>query len=113
MQGKKIVLNYGYYNVLNIDSMKSLYLAWTKGDKLIVAVSDTELNRNVNISNYTKKSIAVRMETLSFLDRVDIILPIDKNNLNKMIKCIRPNVYVIGDLYSNLEVFENSSLNTN
>ncbi|QEK13664.1 adenylyltransferase/cytidyltransferase family protein [Crassaminicella thermophila] len=99
MQGKKIVLTNGCYDLLHIGHVFSLKFAKAQGDILVVAVNDDSSVRLLKGNLRPIIPAKMRMELLSELKVVDYVIPFSENNALEVVKAIKPNIYVKGADY--------------
>jgi len=96
----KIVLCQGCFDLLHIGHLKHLASAKTYGDVLVVAVTaDRHVNKGPG-RPYFKQDL--RMEMLAALDIVDYVILSDSEDAIKIINLIRPNFFVKGSEYLDL-----------
>ncbi|TCO79048.1 adenylyltransferase/cytidyltransferase family protein [Marinisporobacter balticus] len=99
-QGKKIVLTNGCYDLLHVGHIASLKFAKSKGDILVVAVNDDLSVRRLKGESRPIIPAKMRMELLSELKVVDYVILFSEDNALKVVKTIKPNVYVKGEEYN-------------
>ena len=94
---KKIVLAHGVFDLLHIGHLRYLKKAKTYGDCLIVSITnDKNVNKGINRPFFNEN---LRLEALSQLTCVDYVILSNEINSEKIIKFIKPNIYVKGSDY--------------
>ena len=101
LKGKKIIQCHGVFDFFHLGHLKYLKHAKEYGDFLVVSLtSDKYVGKGFNRPYYKQEQ---RLELLSSIELVDLIVVSDSHNAEKVIERIRPNFYVKGPDYSKNE----------
>ncbi len=100
MQGKRIVLTNGCFDVLHAGHVSLLDRAKALGDVLIVATNTDEQIRAFKGPNRPVNSLAQRAAVLGGLASVDAVVVFEEETPVELIKAIKPDVLVKGDEYT-------------
>lgn len=101
---KRIVLTNGCFDLLHTGHIKLFAASKQHGDVMIVALDDDDSVRRLKGANRPVISAAERVGILSALDSVDYVVVFATNELDEVIKSIRPDVLTKGSNYDSEEV---------
>ena len=101
---KRIVLTNGCFDLLHTGHIKLFAASKRLGDVMIVALDDDDSVRRLKGVNRPVISAAERVGILSALDCVDYVVVFATNELENVIKSIRPDVLTKGSNYDSEEV---------
>ncbi|MDM8525647.1 D-glycero-beta-D-manno-heptose-7-phosphate kinase [Desulfococcaceae bacterium HSG8] len=104
-KGKKIVLTNGCFDFLHAGHIMLFSASKQLGDVLIVAIDDDKSVRAVKGPGRPVIGARERVRILSALDSTDYVVIFSSNELESLIKAIRPDVLTKGSNYSSEEVF--------
>jgi D-beta-D-heptose 7-phosphate kinase/D-beta-D-heptose 1-phosphate adenosyltransferase len=96
---KRIVLTNGCFDLLHVGHIKLFAASKRLGDVMIVALDDDDSVRRLKGANRPVISATERVGILSALDSVDYVVVFATNELEKVIKSIRPDVLTKGSNY--------------
>ena len=102
---KRIVLTNGCFDLLHVGHVKLLSASKKLGDVLIVAIDDDESVSRLKGAGRPVINSDERVRILSALDNVDYVLVFSTNELDEIIKTIRPDVLTKGSNYESEAVF--------
>ncbi|CAB1059658.1 D-glycero-beta-D-manno-heptose 1-phosphate adenylyltransferase (EC / D-glycero-beta-D-manno-heptose-7-phosphate kinase (EC [Olavius sp. associated proteobacterium Delta 1] len=101
---KRIVLTNGCFDLLHTGHIKLFAASKRLGDVMIVALDDDDSVRRLKGANRPVISAAERVGILSALDSVDYVIVFATNELDDVIKTIRPDVLTKGSDYDSEKV---------
>lgn len=96
---KRIVLTNGCFDLLHVGHIKLFAASRRLGDVMIVALDNDDSVRRLKGANRPVISATERVGILSALDSVDYVVVFATNELEKVIKSIRPDVLTKGSNY--------------
>ena len=99
IQGRKIALAHGVFDVFHIGHLKHLEVAKQNADILIVSITSDRYVRKGPSRPYFSENI--RAEFLSSIEIVDFIIINDDVTSINLINTIKPDIYVKGKDYQN------------
>ncbi len=100
-QGKKVVLCHGVFDLMHVGHLRHFKQAKKFGDVLIVTITpDKYVNKGPHRPAFPEK---LRAEVLASLDAVNYVAVNKWPTAVEAIKLLKPNFYVKGDEYANLE----------
>lgn len=99
-QGQRLVLTCGCFDILHHGHVEYLRRARMLGDRLIVAVNSDESIRRLKGPARPINPLCDRLEVLAALDCVDYLLSFDEDKPDRVIKALRPHVFVKGGDYT-------------
>ena len=97
--GKRIVFTNGVFDVLHRGHVEYLEQAARLGDLLVVAVNDDDSVRRLKGSERPLNNVADRMAVLGALGCVDAVVSFHEDTPERLIRLVRPDVYVKGGDY--------------
>ena len=107
---KKIVLAHGVFDVLHIGHLRYLNKAKILGDCLIVSVTnDKNVNKGINRPFFNEN---LRLEAISQLECVDYVLLSEESTSDKIIKTLKPDIYVKGNDYKKVSATQTLNYKT-
>ena len=96
----KIVLAHGVFDLLHIGHIRYLKKAKSFGDCLVVSITNDEnVNKGINRPFFNEN---LRLEAISQLSCVDYVILSTEKTSEKIIKNIKPDIYVKGSDYKKL-----------
>jgi D-beta-D-heptose 7-phosphate kinase/D-beta-D-heptose 1-phosphate adenosyltransferase len=101
-EGKRLVFTNGCFDILHSGHVNYLRKAREMGDILIVGLNNDDSIRRLKGANRPVNSLKNRIEVLSALEFVDLVIPFGNSGDDtpvKLIKRIRPDVFVKGGDY--------------
>jgi len=101
---KRIVLTNGCFDLLHVGHIKLFSASRQLGDVLVVAIDDDDSVRRLKGAQRPVISSAERVGILSALNSVDYVVVFATNELEKVIKSVRPDVLTKGSNYESEEV---------
>jgi D-beta-D-heptose 7-phosphate kinase / D-beta-D-heptose 1-phosphate adenosyltransferase len=99
LQGEKIVMTNGCFDILHAGHVSYLKAARAKGDRLIVAVNDDESISRIKGPSRPIVTLENRMSVLSALDCVDWVISFSEDTPYRVIKKLLPDILVKGADY--------------
>ncbi|WP_119344474.1 bifunctional D-glycero-beta-D-manno-heptose-7-phosphate kinase/D-glycero-beta-D-manno-heptose 1-phosphate adenylyltransferase HldE [Facilibium subflavum] len=99
LQGEKIVMTNGCFDILHAGHVSYLQKARALGDRLIVAVNTDESVKRLKGQNRPIVDVNSRMQVLSALACVDWVIPFDEDTPKEIISKLLPDVLVKGADY--------------
>ena len=96
---KRIVLTNGCFDLLHVGHIKLFEASKRFGDVMIVAIDDDDAVKCLKGQNRPVISDTERVRILSALDSVDYVVVFATNELEKVIRSIRPDVLTKGSNY--------------
>ena len=101
---KRIVLTNGCFDLLHVGHIKLFAASKNLGDVMIVALDDDESVRRLKGADRPVIKAAERVGLLSALDSVDFVVVFGTDQLEAVIKSIRPDVLTKGSNYESDDV---------
>ena len=98
-ESKKIVFTNGCFDILHAGHVSYLKEARRKGDLLIVGINDDKSVSRLKGNNRPINNLENRIEVLSSLQCVDIVIPFSEDTPLNLIKEIIPDILVKGEDY--------------
>jgi D-beta-D-heptose 7-phosphate kinase/D-beta-D-heptose 1-phosphate adenosyltransferase len=99
VQGERIVMTNGCFDILHAGHVAYLEEAKSRGDRLLVAVNDDDSVRRLKGSGRPINSLEDRMAVLAGLAAVDWVVPFAEDTPERLIGEILPDVLVKGGDY--------------
>lgn len=99
-EGKKIVFTNGCFDILHKGHVSLLNQAKSFGDVLIVGINSDESIKRLKGSERPINSLDDRITVLAGLQSVDILMSFEDDTPVKVIKALKPDVFVKGGDYS-------------
>ena len=99
-QGRRIVFTNGCFDLLHRGHVTYLSRAKSLGDVLVVAVNTDESVRTLKGPERPITPLDDRLEVLSALSPVDLVVPFDEPTPERAIEAVRPDVVVKGGDYT-------------
>lgn len=99
-QGRRIVFTNGCFDILHSGHIRYLNMAKTRGDVLIVAINTDPGVRRLKGPNRPINPLADRAQVLTALSCVDHIIPFEEDIPYKLIRLIKPDIFVKGGDYN-------------
>jgi rfaE bifunctional protein nucleotidyltransferase chain/domain len=103
---EKVVLTNGCFDVLHYGHVLFLREARALGDKLIVGINHDSTITKLKGPHRPIHPLHYRMEVLSELKSVDLVVPFKEETANELIWEIQPDIYVKGGDYKNTPIPE-------
>jgi rfaE bifunctional protein nucleotidyltransferase chain/domain len=97
--GERVVLTNGCFDVLHAGHVQCLTQARALGDRLIVGLNSDESVRAIKGPERPVNSVADRACVLAALSCVDVVTVFDELTPERLIRLVRPDVYVKGGDY--------------
>jgi D-beta-D-heptose 7-phosphate kinase/D-beta-D-heptose 1-phosphate adenosyltransferase len=98
--GRRIVFTNGCFDILHRGHVSYLNRAKGLGDVLVVAVNSDESVRRLKGPDRPVNSLADRLEVLAALSCVDNVVAFDEPTPERLIRIVRPEVFVKGGDYA-------------
>ena len=99
-RGRRIVLTNGCFDILHRGHVTYLHQARALGDVLIVGVNSDASIRRLKGPQRPINSLEDRLQVLSALDCVDHVIAFDEDTPHRLVRAIRPHVFVKGGDYT-------------
>jgi D-beta-D-heptose 7-phosphate kinase/D-beta-D-heptose 1-phosphate adenosyltransferase len=106
MQGKKIVLTNGCFDLLHAGHILLFSASKQQGDVLIVATDDDASVQRLKGTGRPVINANQRVRILSALDSIDYVIVFSSEELKEIIETIRPDILTKGSNYTEDEVLE-------
>ncbi|MEO0144479.1 MAG: D-glycero-beta-D-manno-heptose 1-phosphate adenylyltransferase [candidate division WOR-3 bacterium] len=103
-EGKIIVFTNGVFDILHIGHIRLLKTAKSFGDFLILAINSDSSVKKIKGEKRPIFSLNERIEILSAISYVDIILSFDEETPYNLIKFLKPDILVKGGDYKEEDV---------
>ena len=101
LEGKKVVLCHGVFDLLHIGHIKHFEEARKQGDVLIVSLTpDKFVNKGPSRPHFTE---SLRAEAISAIKCVDYVVINNSHSATSIIKKIKPSIYCKGPDYKNVK----------
>ena len=98
-KGKKIVFTNGCFDLIHPGHLQYLYEARQLGDFLVLGVNDDDSVKRLKGERRPILTLTERMELLSGLEMIDMLIPFSEDTPINLIKVIKPDVLVKGGDY--------------
>lgn len=100
-QGQRVVLCHGVFDLLHLGHVRHLDLAAQEGEFLIVSITaDAHVHKGPGRPVFPAP---MRAEMLASLEAVDCVVINNQPTAESILRAIRPNIYVKGSEYANVE----------
>jgi D-beta-D-heptose 7-phosphate kinase / D-beta-D-heptose 1-phosphate adenosyltransferase len=99
-RGQRIVLTNGCFDILHRGHISYLNQARALGDLLVVGLNTDESIRRLKGPERPINSLDDRMQVLAALECVDHVVAFDEDTPHRLVKAIRPNIFVKGGDYT-------------
>lgn len=111
--GKKVVTTNGCFDILHVGHTRSLEMAKSLGDVLVVGInSDNSARLNKGVGRPVNPA-AERAEIISFLTPVDYVFIFDSKTPTEWIEAIKPSIHVKGKDRKMSEIVEKEAVEMN
>ncbi len=97
---KKIVLTNGCFDLIHVGHLRTFYEAKKLGDLLIVGINSDQSVRSLKGETRPIISEQDRAELVSALKPVDYVIIFNEKNVSRLLKLVKPDVYVKGGDYT-------------
>ena len=104
LQGEKVVMTNGCFDILHAGHVDYLQAAKTMGDRLIIAVNDDASVKRLKGDTRPINALEHRMHLLEALDAVDWVVPFSQDTPTELIEYLNPSVLVKGADYQIHEI---------
>lgn len=98
--GKRVVFTNGCFDILHRGHVSLLNQAKTFGDVLIVGINSDKSIRRLKGEERPINSLDDRVTVLAGLQSVDFLVPFDEDSPSRIIKALKPDVFVKGGDYT-------------
>ncbi len=102
--GGRVVFTNGVFDILHPGHVEVLKFARSLGNLLVVGVNSDESVRRLKGDKRPIMSLEERMDLLSAIRHVDVVVPFEEDTPYRLIQFLRPHVLVKGGDYSPDEV---------
>lgn len=102
LQGEKIVLTNGCFDILHPGHLRYLQQAKALGDRLVILVNTDESVKRLKGEQRPINNLAQRMEMLAALECVDWVMPFEEDTPKEVIDQLLPDILVKGGDYSEI-----------
>lgn len=102
LQGEKIVLTNGCFDILHPGHLRYLQQAKALGDRLVILVNTDESVKRLKGEQRPINNLAQRMEMLAALECVDWVMPFAEDTPKQVIDQLLPDILVKGGDYSEI-----------
>jgi len=99
-RGQRIVLTNGCFDILHRGHITYLNQARALGDVLVVGVNSDESIRRLKGAERPINTLEDRIQVLAALNCVDHVVPFEEDTPHRLVKAIRPHVFVKGGDYT-------------
>ena len=103
-EGKRVVFTNGCFDILHAGHVKLLREAARHGDMLIVGINADESIRKLKGEDRPVHAEADRVEVLSELESVDLVVVFEEDTPERLLEAIRPDILIKGGDYEKSEV---------
>jgi len=110
LEGKRIVLANGVFDLLHVGHVRYLEAARALGDVLVVAVNSDASVRRLKGQGRPIMSAAERAELIGALGSVDAVVVFEEDTVDRLVGALRPDVQVKGTDYTEATVPERSAV---
>jgi rfaE bifunctional protein nucleotidyltransferase chain/domain len=100
LQGKKIVLANGCFDIIHVGHLRYLKDARALGDTLVVAINSDKSVRLIKDAGRPILQESDRVELVSALRYVDYVVLFDEPNVSRVLDVLRPAVHAKGTDYT-------------
>jgi rfaE bifunctional protein nucleotidyltransferase chain/domain len=100
LQGKKIVLANGCFDIIHVGHLRYLRDARALGDTLVVAINSDRSVRLIKDAGRPILQESDRVELVSALRYVDYVVLFDEPNVSRVLDVLRPAVHAKGTDYT-------------
>jgi D-glycero-beta-D-manno-heptose 1-phosphate adenylyltransferase len=100
LQGKKIVLANGCFDIIHVGHLRYLRDARALGDTLVVAINSDKSVRLIKDAGRPILQESDRVELVSALRYVDYVVLFDEPNVSRVLDVLRPAVHAKGTDYT-------------
>lgn len=100
MDGKKVVLTNGVFDVFHRGHSDFLSACAEKGDYLIVGVNQDHSVRKLKGADRPLHSFSARASVVASIRWVDAVVGYHQDTADELLQRIRPNIYIKGSEYS-------------
>jgi rfaE bifunctional protein nucleotidyltransferase chain/domain len=100
VQGQRVVLANGCFDILHVGHIRYLEGASTLGDVLVVAINDDDSVRRLKGPNRPILTLEERARLVSALDSVDYVVGFSEPDVHHVIEVLRPGVHAKGTDYT-------------
>jgi D-glycero-beta-D-manno-heptose 1-phosphate adenylyltransferase len=100
LQGKKIVLANGCFDIIHVGHLRYLRDARALGDTLVVAINSDKSVRLIKDAGRPILKESDRVELVSALRYVDYVVLFDEPNVSRVLDVLRPSVHAKGTDYT-------------
>jgi rfaE bifunctional protein nucleotidyltransferase chain/domain len=98
-EGKKVVMTNGCFDLLHVGHVHSLVDARMQGDLLIVGLNDDRSTRQIKGPGRPFMTDRDRAELLAALECVDYVVVFSERTAERLVRALKPDVYVKGGDY--------------
>lgn len=99
-QARKVVFTNGCFDLLHVGHVRYLKEARKQGDLLIVGLNDDESTRRIKGPGRPFVAQNDRAELLAALECVDYVVIFGERTAEKLVKALKPDIYVKGGNYT-------------
>jgi rfaE bifunctional protein nucleotidyltransferase chain/domain len=110
LEGKRIVLANGVFDLLHVGHVRYLEAARALGDVLVVAVNSDASVRRLKGQGRPIMSAAERAELIGALGSVDAVVVFEEDTVDRLVGALRPDVQAKGTDYTEATVPERSAV---
>src|SRR5215471_17382744 len=100
LQGKKIVLANGCFDIIHVGHLRYLRDARALGDTLVVAINSDKSVRQIKDAGRPILQESDRVELVSALRYVDYVVLFDEPNVSRVLDVLQPAVHAKGTDYT-------------
>ncbi len=109
LQGKRIVLTNGCFDLLHVGHVRCLEDAKSRGDFLVVAVNEDKTVTELKGRGFPIHPVDERMEIVAALGCVDYVTSFKEPTAEKLIRDLKPDIYAKGTDYTERTVPERAA----
>src|SRR4051812_49237133 len=110
LEGKKVVLANGCFDILHVGHLRYLQAARQLGDVLVVAVNSDKSVRLIKDSGRPIMAQEERIALVSALRCVDFVTLFDEPDVSRVLSVLRPSVHAKGTDYTEQNVPERAKV---
>ena len=110
LEGRRIVLANGVFDLLHVGHVRYLEAARALGDVLVVAVNSDASVRRLKGQGRPIMSAAERAELIGALGSVDAVVVFEEDTVDRLVGALRPDVQAKGTDYTEATVPERSAV---
>lgn len=103
---KIIVFTNGCYDILHAGHLKLFNHSKKYGNKLVVGINSDDSIKKIKGSKRPINKLSERILALSFIKQIDLIIIFNEETATEVIKKIKPDIYIKGSEYKNIEIEE-------